>query len=189
MLVFHQKAIVESLKTHLAVENSLAYQPLLEWVVSTVLRRLCLPEERNCCLTTTWFIICSSSVTPVVSLLFFPLQPGGATCQRPADWLLPSLSRLLHSGHVTAGHKGHGGPGVGFHLSVLPLQVPVEAHGEGHDQHLQVGNKAGVRLCGGFTCKSVTDLKTSFLPTVYTAHCWHTRKSTSASLQQRASLF
>uniref|UniRef100_A0A3P9PDG0 UTP20 small subunit processome component n=1 Tax=Poecilia reticulata TaxID=8081 RepID=A0A3P9PDG0_POERE len=29
MLVFHQKAIVESLKTHLAVKNSLAYQPLL----------------------------------------------------------------------------------------------------------------------------------------------------------------
>lgn len=30
MLVFHQKAIVESLKTHLAVDSSLAYQPLLE---------------------------------------------------------------------------------------------------------------------------------------------------------------
>lgn len=30
MLVFHQKSIVESLKTHLAVENSLAFQPLLE---------------------------------------------------------------------------------------------------------------------------------------------------------------
>lgn len=30
MLVFHQKSIVESLKTHLAVKNSLAYQPLLE---------------------------------------------------------------------------------------------------------------------------------------------------------------
>uniref|UniRef100_A0A3B3Y953 Uncharacterized protein n=1 Tax=Poecilia mexicana TaxID=48701 RepID=A0A3B3Y953_9TELE len=29
MLVFHQKSIVESLKTHLAVKNSLAYQPLL----------------------------------------------------------------------------------------------------------------------------------------------------------------
>ncbi|XP_030576149.1 small subunit processome component 20 homolog isoform X2 [Archocentrus centrarchus] len=33
MLVFHQKSIVESLKTHLAVENSLAYQPLLDLVV------------------------------------------------------------------------------------------------------------------------------------------------------------
>ncbi|KAM8739679.1 small subunit processome component 20 homolog [Acanthopagrus schlegelii] len=33
MLVFHQKAIVESLKTHLAVDNSLAYQPLLDLVV------------------------------------------------------------------------------------------------------------------------------------------------------------
>ncbi|KAM9327768.1 small subunit processome component 20 homolog [Pholidichthys leucotaenia] len=33
MLVFHQKAIVESLKTHLAVHNSLAYQPLLDLVV------------------------------------------------------------------------------------------------------------------------------------------------------------
>ncbi|XP_041833171.1 small subunit processome component 20 homolog [Melanotaenia boesemani] len=33
MLVFHQKAIVESLKTHLAVKNSLAYQPLLDLVV------------------------------------------------------------------------------------------------------------------------------------------------------------
>lgn len=30
MLVFHQKSIVESLKTHLAVRDSLAYQPLLE---------------------------------------------------------------------------------------------------------------------------------------------------------------
>lgn len=33
MLVFHQKFIVESLKTHLAVKNSLAYQPLLDLVV------------------------------------------------------------------------------------------------------------------------------------------------------------
>ncbi|XP_029350573.1 small subunit processome component 20 homolog isoform X2 [Echeneis naucrates] len=33
MLVFHQNAIVESLKTHLAVKNSLAYQPLLDLVV------------------------------------------------------------------------------------------------------------------------------------------------------------
>ncbi|XP_047246285.1 small subunit processome component 20 homolog isoform X2 [Girardinichthys multiradiatus] len=33
MLVFHQKYIVESLKTHLAVKNSLAYQPLLDLVV------------------------------------------------------------------------------------------------------------------------------------------------------------
>ncbi|XP_028278623.1 small subunit processome component 20 homolog [Parambassis ranga] len=33
MLVFHQKSIVESLKTHLAVQNSLAYQPLLDLVV------------------------------------------------------------------------------------------------------------------------------------------------------------
>lgn len=34
MLVFHQKSVVESLKTHLSVKDSLAYQPLLEWVVS-----------------------------------------------------------------------------------------------------------------------------------------------------------
>ncbi|XP_076008545.1 small subunit processome component 20 homolog [Genypterus blacodes] len=33
LLVFHQKAIVESLKTHLAVRNSLAYEPLLDLVV------------------------------------------------------------------------------------------------------------------------------------------------------------
>uniref|UniRef100_A0A673BJE7 UTP20 small subunit processome component n=1 Tax=Sphaeramia orbicularis TaxID=375764 RepID=A0A673BJE7_9TELE len=33
MLVFHQKTIVQSLKTHLAVKNSLAYQPLLDLVV------------------------------------------------------------------------------------------------------------------------------------------------------------
>ncbi|TNM91410.1 hypothetical protein fugu_019790 [Takifugu bimaculatus] len=33
MLVFHQKAIVESLKTHLSVKDSLAYQPLLDLVV------------------------------------------------------------------------------------------------------------------------------------------------------------
>ncbi|KAF7667571.1 hypothetical protein LDENG_00057170 [Lucifuga dentata] len=33
LLVFHQKSIVESLKTHLAVKNSLAYQPLLDLVV------------------------------------------------------------------------------------------------------------------------------------------------------------
>ncbi|KAM8908719.1 small subunit processome component 20 homolog isoform 2-T2 [Spinachia spinachia] len=33
MLVFHQKAIVASLKTHLAVKNSLAYEPLLDLVV------------------------------------------------------------------------------------------------------------------------------------------------------------
>ncbi|XP_072235229.1 small subunit processome component 20 homolog [Leuresthes tenuis] len=33
LLVFHQKAIVESLKTHLAVRDSLAYQPLLDLVV------------------------------------------------------------------------------------------------------------------------------------------------------------
>lgn len=30
MLVFHQKSIVETLKTHLNVKNSLAYEPLLE---------------------------------------------------------------------------------------------------------------------------------------------------------------
>lgn len=30
MLVFHQKAIVESLKLHLSVKDSLAFQPLLE---------------------------------------------------------------------------------------------------------------------------------------------------------------
>ncbi|KAM6961562.1 LOW QUALITY PROTEIN: small subunit processome component 20 homolog [Tautogolabrus adspersus] len=33
MLVFHQAAIVESLKMHLSVKNSLAYQPLLDLVV------------------------------------------------------------------------------------------------------------------------------------------------------------
>ncbi|XP_059182433.1 small subunit processome component 20 homolog [Centropristis striata] len=33
LLVFHQKTIVETLKTHLAVKNSLAYQPLLDLVV------------------------------------------------------------------------------------------------------------------------------------------------------------
>ncbi|CAJ1054380.1 small subunit processome component 20 homolog [Xyrichtys novacula] len=33
LLVFHQAAIVESLKTHLSVKNSLAYQPLLDLVV------------------------------------------------------------------------------------------------------------------------------------------------------------
>ncbi|XP_054655986.1 small subunit processome component 20 homolog [Dunckerocampus dactyliophorus] len=33
MLVFHQKFIVESLKTHLAVKSSLAYEPLLDLVV------------------------------------------------------------------------------------------------------------------------------------------------------------
>ncbi|XP_047431848.1 small subunit processome component 20 homolog isoform X2 [Mugil cephalus] len=33
MLVFHQKSIVETLKKHLAVKNSLAYQPLLDLVV------------------------------------------------------------------------------------------------------------------------------------------------------------
>ncbi|XP_075867628.1 small subunit processome component 20 homolog [Nelusetta ayraudi] len=33
MLVFHQKVIVESLKLHLSVENSLAFQPLLDLVV------------------------------------------------------------------------------------------------------------------------------------------------------------
>ncbi|XP_072529293.1 small subunit processome component 20 homolog [Salminus brasiliensis] len=33
MLVFHQNAVVESLKTHLAVKNSLAYEPLLDLVV------------------------------------------------------------------------------------------------------------------------------------------------------------
>ncbi|CAL1568682.1 unnamed protein product [Knipowitschia caucasica] len=33
LLVFHQKSLVESLKTHLAVNNSLAYQPLLDLVV------------------------------------------------------------------------------------------------------------------------------------------------------------
>ncbi|KAM4523536.1 small subunit processome component 20 homolog [Fundulus diaphanus] len=33
LLVFHQASIVESLKTHLAVKNSLAYQPLLDLVV------------------------------------------------------------------------------------------------------------------------------------------------------------
>uniref|UniRef100_A0A3Q1ECN8 UTP20 small subunit processome component n=1 Tax=Acanthochromis polyacanthus TaxID=80966 RepID=A0A3Q1ECN8_9TELE len=33
MLVFHQKSVVESLKTHLAVKESLAYQPLLDLVV------------------------------------------------------------------------------------------------------------------------------------------------------------
>lgn len=30
MLVFHQNSIVESLKTHLSVKDSLAYQPILE---------------------------------------------------------------------------------------------------------------------------------------------------------------
>ncbi|TMS03012.1 Small subunit processome component 20-like protein [Larimichthys crocea] len=33
LLVFHQKSIVESLKTHLSVKDSLAYQPLLDLVV------------------------------------------------------------------------------------------------------------------------------------------------------------
>lgn len=32
MLVFHQKSIVECLKTNLAVKDSLASQPLLEYV-------------------------------------------------------------------------------------------------------------------------------------------------------------
>ncbi len=81
------------------------------------------------------------SLTPLVRLRSFSLQPGGAAGQRPADWLLPPLPRLLRSDHLAAGHQGHGGPGVGFHLPLLPLQVPVEAHGEGHDQHLQVRNK------------------------------------------------
>lgn len=76
--------------------------------------------------------------TYCMSLLSSSLQPCRSAGQRPADWLLPSLPRLLHPHHVTAGNKGHRGAGVGFHLPLLPLQVPVESHGEGHDQHLQV---------------------------------------------------
>lgn len=47
MLVFHQKAIVESLKTHLSVKDSLAYQPLLEWVFCICM--LFLPVTQICC--------------------------------------------------------------------------------------------------------------------------------------------
>lgn len=80
-------------------------------------------------------------LTPVSNVTLVP-QPGGATSQRPADWLLPPLPRFLRFDHLTAGHQGHRAAGVGVHQPLVPLQVPVAAHGERHDQYLQVKKKA-----------------------------------------------
>lgn len=139
MLVFHQKSVVESLKTHLSVKDSLAYQPLLEWVGSILF---------------WWFFVCMlclsvthisafqliAPLTPVVNLSFVP-QPGGATSQRPADGFLPPLPWFLYFDYFTAGHQGHRAAGVGIHLPLISLQVPVAAHGERYEQYLQVKNQ------------------------------------------------
>ena len=85
-----------------------------------------------------WLIIHYCIInTRSLSLSLSP-QPGGAAGQGPPDGLLPPLPRLLPAHHPAAGDQGHGGAGVGLHLPVLPIQVPVEADDPGHEQHLQV---------------------------------------------------
>lgn len=182
MLVFHQNSIVESLKTHLSVKDSLAYQPILEWVGFILfVCSLCLSVTHISAFQLPVDVI--APLTPV-SNVSFVLQPGGATCQRPADGLLPTLPWFLYFDYFAAGHQGHGAAGMGVHLSLIPLQVPVAAHGERHEQYLQVTIQ---RLKLSFTGK--LKIMLNFFPTVYTACFWHTRRSTSASLQQRVFLF
>lgn len=78
-----------------------------------------------------------TTLSLVLNLSFVP-QPGGAAGQRSADWLLPPLSWFLPFDHLAAGHQGHRAAGVGVHLPLISLQVPVAAHGERHEQYLQV---------------------------------------------------
>lgn len=128
----------------------------------------------------------------MLNLSFVP-QPGGAAGQRSADWLLPPLSWFLHFDHLAAGHQGHRAAGVVLHLPLISLQVPVAAHGERHEQYLQVKKKPKsmseaitVNWKLNFRILQVT-LNSS--PSVCTVHFWHTRRSTSASLQPRVFLF
>lgn len=101
------------------------------------------------------FIPIQTIQTPLLSVP----QPRGAAGQGPAGRLLPPLPRLLRSDHLAAGLQGHRGAGMGFHVPLVPLQVPVEAHGEGHAQHLQVRRTK--------ICSSVTRCFTLTLPQVF----------------------
>lgn len=143
MLVFHQKSIVKSLKTHLSVKDSLAYQPLLEWVDSVFfwcffVCMLFFPVTHISAFQLPVDVV--APLTPVSNVSFVP-QPGGATSQRSAGGLLPPLPWFLYFDYFTAGHQGHGAAGMGVHLPLIPLQVPVAAHGERHEQYLQVKNQ------------------------------------------------
>lgn len=68
----------------------------------------------------------------------FLIQFGCPVGTRSADRLLSTFSRFFSDYHLNPGDSGHRAVRMGFHLTVVSLQIPVEAHGEGHVQYIQV---------------------------------------------------
>lgn len=68
----------------------------------------------------------------------FLIQFGCTVGTRSADRLLSTFSGFFSDDHLNPGDSGHRVVRMGFHLAVVSLQVPVEAHGKGHVQHIQV---------------------------------------------------
>ena len=68
------------------------------------------------------------------------LQFGGAARSGSTGGFLPPFPRVLCHHHRHLGNPGNGSAGVGLHLSVLPVQVPVEADGQRHEHDLQVNH-------------------------------------------------
>lgn len=91
-LVYHQNEIVQSLKTHLQIKNSYAYQPLLDLVVQ---------------------------LARDLQTDFYPHFQD------------------FSDHHLNPGDSGHGVVRMGFHLSVISVQVPLETDGERHVQYIQ----------------------------------------------------
>uniref|UniRef100_A0A1A8IIM6 UTP20, small subunit (SSU) processome component, homolog n=3 Tax=Nothobranchius kuhntae TaxID=321403 RepID=A0A1A8IIM6_NOTKU len=90
MLVFHQKFIVETLKTHLAVKNSLAYQPLLDLVITS---SLLLGENIS---------LSEALVQKIIQKVFVcKMEQGKEADETPVPDLVLSLIRLPEGRSIT----------------------------------------------------------------------------------------
>ena len=74
----------------------------------------------------------------LMSLFLFLTQFDCTVGKRSANRLLSTFPGLFLDHHLDSGDPGHRVVRMGFHLTVVSLQVPVEAHGEGHVQYIQV---------------------------------------------------
>lgn len=189
MLVFHQKAIVESLKTHLSVKDSLAYQPLLEWVGSAF---FCI-----CMLFLTVTQICCTAASECnnypKSGVEFVLCPPAWWCSWPEICRWTSTPTFLISSFwsprcwTPRTQSCWSGRSPASHISTSTCGGSwwkTWAISTGKNESMSEAITVNWKLNFG-----ILQVTLNSSPSVYTVRFWHTRRSTSASLQQRVFLF
>lgn len=182
MLVFHQKSIVESLKTHLSVKDSLAYQPLLEWVLfwSFFVFMLCLPVTHISTFQLPVDVI--ASLTPVSMCLLSPSLVVQLARDLQTDFY-PHFSDFFILITSLLDTKD---------TELLEWAFTCLSYLYKYLWRLMVKDMSNIyrwKMKERSHHCSIDFSKLNFTPTVYTARFWHTRRSTSASLQQRVFRF